>query len=209
MDEDGDGKINDEEFKKYEEACAKAIEQILALTLNAGVIAALLVSCIYSTSMTDPVISQKTRDYFGSDCYLLRVLYLVVVNLIVGLGILEIFLSTIIHVVLTSWLQDQDSQIWWVGQHRMVYLGVAVAIPLLMLIGFAIFPVLAALCSSPLAGFIALIQIACLLVALVFMVRMQVDARYRQLVTASHLVGEPPPEQLSLLANLCSWCVTK
>ena len=109
MDEDGDGKISDEEFKKYEEACGKAIEQILTLSLNAGVIAALLISCIYSISLAEPAISQKTQDFFGGDCQILRVLYLVVVNLIVGLGILEIFLSTVIHVVLTSWLQDQDS----------------------------------------------------------------------------------------------------
>ena len=113
LDANGDGEIGADELLAYKEKGQKLVEATLALSLNAGVTAALLLSVVFPLAINpfDPEISERfafsdeTAEIFlllSYTCWLLMCC----------ISLMTLFISTRVYTFLSFWMPTLESQLW-------------------------------------------------------------------------------------------------
>mmetsp|Transcript_21276 Transcript_21276/g.35638 ORF Transcript_21276/g.35638 Transcript_21276/m.35638 type:complete len:266 (-) Transcript_21276:258-1055(-) len=159
MDKDGDGSVSIEELKNGEEQQKESIDQALTLLVNAGVVAALIFSVLYSTALAPLEPSGESTRFLGDICCTVFS-YIYYIGVLVSLisSITCIAVSTRMYLHLSVWMATLELKTWYITEKSMVpiinlsntsIIGASVALPFGVTVNV-----------TPAAGLISIIVIA-------------------------------------------------
>ena len=148
LDANGDGEVGADKLLAYKEKGQKLVDATLALSLNAGVIAALLLSVVFPLAVNpfDPEISE-TLAFSNETAEIFLLLSYTCWLLMCCISLMTVFVSTRIYTFLSFWMPTLESQLWllqdsskwilslamfpqfimWVAPFALLFSGLAVA----------------------------------------------------------------------------------
>lgn len=174
IDVDGDGNFNSEEWEEYNETSKKLVDGTLSQSLNFGVIGALILSMLIPSTMSPADLSEDgwfflidesetaedSRSFFIVQ-WVLRILFLVSVNISIACALASITLAYVITMTLTTWLSSLESKLQWHIEHITTIRRQSVYI-IIMFVTLATTVLTGALLNGPVHGFLAAIPLGLL-----------------------------------------------
>ena len=119
MDKDGSMEIEDAEVKQAEAAAEKLVDQTLNVSLNGGVISALLLSMVFPYTLEPIAVADEAVNFFGSAAVqIMHYIYLTALFAVIGLALFEVWASAFVYLALASWMVDTSSKQWWINDSR-------------------------------------------------------------------------------------------
>ena len=106
IDADGDGKIPDEEFERYEANAKEHVEGSLSLLLNVGVVAALILSITYPLAIANLTPSDASSFFSPGAITGFTVTYYILIIADVLLSLMLIYLSLRVYLYMGFWISE-------------------------------------------------------------------------------------------------------
>lgn len=120
LDEDGNGIVTDEEYKRNEKSQMKVVDACLAQLLNNGIVAGLTLTVFYPLAVSKLDASDDSTAYFGtraidafSFAYYVFMYYCVVESVVL------VYKSTRAYLHLSMWMSSLDMKMWYLDQLNM------------------------------------------------------------------------------------------
>ena len=168
LDVDGDGEVSVEELESNKEMLADMVSHLETMYLNATVVAALVLSIVWSIPVSQIEISEISEEFFTTEgVWALAYVYIALTTLTVNLASCMILVVLRYYLQLTDWMPTMEDKIWFASDNyesgkKAYILQVIVASALLAAVPFG-----AAVSISPSAGLItALCIVVPILVAM-------------------------------------------
>ena len=118
LDEDGDGNLSPHEVDRYKAIGAALVESAKNFHLNAGVVAALVFSVIYSLAFEEKhsLKDLATAASWDNMWIVSELTSCVAMQLAVSSSIITVLVSSRLYTQLAFWMPDLDSQIWFINE---------------------------------------------------------------------------------------------
>ena len=157
LDEDGNGTLDDAEFKEFEEKGASIVEKTLYLGNTVALVTALLLSMLLGLMVPAatgdaPEASGDSEDFLGKKgCRVVMLLYYIALTLTITASIVGLFTSVIVINTLGSWLSAVSDKLEWVVDNVKCLMVQSVAMQTSM-VCLCLTMLFGALLTSPLLG---------------------------------------------------------
>jgi len=155
LDKDGNGTIAQKEFDQFLENSSKTIDNTLGFLLNAGVVAALILSIVAGLSLSELTPSDSSQTYFGDTIIkILQDIFYFLLSIIFGLCLVVIYSSTRLYIFLGFWICTDKAKSQYLAEAPLAVIAIG-SIWIMNLFAVAL-PVGMAVTTSPIGGLFGL-----------------------------------------------------
>jgi len=188
---DRDGNFSSEEWDVYLETGKKLVDGTLSQSLNSGVIGALILSMLVPSTMSPADLSEdgwyfligenETAEDSGAfeiAQWVLRIIYLVSLNLPIACALASITLAYVITMTLSTWLCSLEAKLQWHIEKITTLRQQSIYI-VLMFVFLALSVLTGALLNGPVYGFLGAMPLMLLLYTFTLVFSTTVHSRQR------------------------------
>ena len=120
LDTDGDGRLRESEYERYKEVGAQLVESTKNFHLNAGVVAALVLSVVfpfaYEENETLTSLAEALTAEPWSYVRIADLTSFLGIQLAVSTSFLTVLISSRLYTQISFWMPNLDSQLWFINE---------------------------------------------------------------------------------------------